>query len=199
MKKTGIAAAIAMVLSTGSASALDSWNGTFQMYAPDGIPLYFVGADVSGQRLTTIDTTPLFLGETFVFKNLKTYTSTFSVDNGSYTNISVGPNQIGASMLFDWGPTSASTSCGKSVCNLDVIQVWDVVAHADEIHYLSTDIDGTGWAGAKMLPGTAYAGYSPAFDMVAPVPVPTAVWLFGSGLLGMVGLFRRKKHGWLSK
>jgi len=26
-----------------------------------------------------------------------------------------------------------------------------------------------------------------------PVPVPAAVWLFGSGLLGMVGVFRRKK------
>lgn len=30
------------------------------------------------------------------------------------------------------------------------------------------------------------------FD-VAPVPVPAAVWLFGSGLLGLVGIARRKK------
>jgi hypothetical protein len=28
---------------------------------------------------------------------------------------------------------------------------------------------------------------------VAPVPVPPAVWLFGSGLLGLVGIARRKK------
>ncbi|MHB8347923.1 MAG: hypothetical protein ACYDHM_12225 [Acidiferrobacterales bacterium] len=28
---------------------------------------------------------------------------------------------------------------------------------------------------------------------VAPVPVPAAVWLFGSGLLGLVGVVRRKK------
>ena len=26
-----------------------------------------------------------------------------------------------------------------------------------------------------------------------PVPVPAAVWLFGSGLLGLVGIARRKK------
>ena len=28
---------------------------------------------------------------------------------------------------------------------------------------------------------------------VRPIPVPTAVWLFGSGLLGLVGIARRKK------
>ena len=29
---------------------------------------------------------------------------------------------------------------------------------------------------------------------VAVVPVPAAVWLFGSGLLGFVGVARRKRH-----
>jgi len=27
----------------------------------------------------------------------------------------------------------------------------------------------------------------------APVPAPTAVWLFGSGILGFVGIAKRKK------
>jgi len=30
-------------------------------------------------------------------------------------------------------------------------------------------------------------------DPMSPVPVPAAVWLFGSGLIGLVGLARRKK------
>ncbi len=30
-------------------------------------------------------------------------------------------------------------------------------------------------------------------DVPAPVPVPAAVWLFGSGLIGLIGLARRKK------
>ena len=31
--------------------------------------------------------------------------------------------------------------------------------------------------------------------VVEPVPIPAAAWLFGSGLLGLVGLARRKKSG----
>ena len=32
------------------------------------------------------------------------------------------------------------------------------------------------------------------FAQVAPVPVPAAAWLFGSALIGLVGLARRRKH-----
>jgi hypothetical protein len=37
--------------------------------------------------------------------------------------------------------------------------------------------------------------YSIAFDdfSITPVPVPAAVWLFGSGLIGLIGVARRKK------
>jgi PEP-CTERM motif len=29
--------------------------------------------------------------------------------------------------------------------------------------------------------------------LLTPVPVPAAVWLFGSGLLGLIGIARKKK------
>ncbi|MCK4823198.1 VPLPA-CTERM sorting domain-containing protein [bacterium] len=29
---------------------------------------------------------------------------------------------------------------------------------------------------------------------VAPVPVPAAVWLFGSGLIGLIGMAKRSKY-----
>jgi len=37
------------------------------------------------------------------------------------------------------------------------------------------------------------AGGIAASSSLAPVPIPAAVWLFGSGLLGLIGVARRKK------
>ena len=42
------------------------------------------------------------------------------------------------------------------------------------------------------------AGASTSYGMygieISQVPVPAAVWLFGSGLIGLVGMMRRRKH-----
>ena len=57
------------------------------------------------------------------------------------------------------------------------------------------------WGVAKSLDlyagGNAYSsGVATTYDWsfrVSPVPVPSAVWLFGSGLIGLIGIARRKK------
>ena len=69
------------------------------------------------------------------------------------------------------------------------------------------------WSGSEYEPDTSYAwyfgmyngtqtlhvkstdGYAWAVQSgdVSAVPVPTAVWLFGSGILGLIGVARRKK------
>jgi hypothetical protein len=53
--------------------------------------------------------------------------------------------------------------------------------------------------GSPMIAGP-FTGYNANFDItsitvtsIQAVPVPAAVWLFGSGLLGLVGIARRKK------
>ena len=54
---------------------------------------------------------------------------------------------------------------------------------------------------AKRAPGMEngpFGGFNAAFNLTAPglvnpIPVPAAVWLFGSGLLGLVGVARRRK------
>ena len=53
-----------------------------------------------------------------------------------------------------------------------------------------------GVGGSPMIAGP-FTGYNANFDVVSmtvvPVPVPAAVWLLGSGLLGLVGVARRKR------
>ena len=45
--------------------------------------------------------------------------------------------------------------------------------------------------GFESIIGTAFGDFT--FAAAQPVPVPAAIWLFGSGLLGLVGMARRKK------
>lgn len=51
-------------------------------------------------------------------------------------------------------------------------------------------------ASSSLSPGTAFTSTQVLSGDVInqPVPVPAAVWLFGSGLLGLVGVARRKKQ-----
>jgi hypothetical protein len=51
----------------------------------------------------------------------------------------------------------------------------------------ATDVSGT-WDASVIFDGKAVSHV----DAYGVVPVPAAVWLFGSGLLGLVGIARRK-------
>ena len=46
--------------------------------------------------------------------------------------------------------------------------------------------------GSGTLPGIGYQ-FDGTWTRVTAVPIPAAVWLFGSGLLGLVGIARRKR------
>lgn len=48
-------------------------------------------------------------------------------------------------------------------------------------HSWYTDTSGNQLAGAY------------AYELISPVPVPATVWLFGAGLIGLIGVARRKK------
>ena len=61
---------------------------------------------------------------------------------------------------------------------------------------MTLDGDADGIPGTAMTAGP-FAGFSPFFsintDYSAPIPIPAAAWLFGSGLLGLVGVARRRR------
>ena len=108
----------------------------------------------------------------------------------SYDFNLTAPGMFAAGVFFDWSTT-------QDIPVLAVMQgiddpsdgVFDVVG---------VDSDGDGNPGHAMITDP-FPGQSPAFwgtmtctDCAPAVPVPAAVWLFGSGLLGLVGVARRK-------
>ena len=189
LKKTAIASAMALGLGMGAAQAATMTSATFTMLDPTGAT---VGVDttvtgsIGGGTFSVASTTPFF-GLVWTAHGGTTFgPGTYTIDTiegGVYTGIQVGAGQVGGHILFDWGATT----------NIDVVMVWDVTDNGNgTVSYYSTDVDGDGVRGLGMIDG-AFPGFNANFDFVAAVPVPAAVWLFGSGLLGLVGVARRKK------
>ena len=200
MKRTAIATAIAMSMGAAAGVAQAAPTGamtsaTFTMLDGDGNA---VGVDptvtgsIGGGTWSVASTTPFFGlvwnahdGVTF---GPGTYTID-TIEGGVYTGIVVGENQVGGHILFDWGAT----------LDIDVINVWNFCSGCGG--YTSTDgpagnpVNPDDVRGYGMIDG-AFPGFNANFDFrveVAQIPVPAAVWLFGSGLLGLVGVARRKK------
>jgi hypothetical protein len=49
------------------------------------------------------------------------------------------------------------------------------------------------WAGSVSTPSSPGAQLTLSYSDIPGVPIPAAVWLFGSGLVGLIGVARRKK------
>lgn len=99
----------------------------------------------------------------------------------------IGTGQWGMHGLYTWTATS----------NIDLVNVWNVTAGPNGIINLSViDSDGNGVLGVDEVDGPFEPGsISIALNLTltpTAVPIPGAVWLFGSGLLGLIGMARRK-------
>jgi PKD repeat protein len=80
----------------------------------------------------------------------------------------------GGSLLYDWDFGDLTSAAGA------------ITSHT---------YDSPGTYTARLLVEDEFGNFD--FDTIAitvsAVPVPAAVWLFGSGLLGVIGIARRKK------
>ena len=110
-----------------------------------------------------------------------------------------------APLLLPLGPSPAATKTLNAVgCEAQPlatqINAYTIISTGNIANCSLTQDDGIG--GSPMV-STAFGGFSANFDFttfqvepplsLGPVPLPPAIWLFGSGLLGLIGLARCKK------
>ena len=184
MKRQAIAAAVAVALGGGALSAQANtagltgiWTGTylFDMTNPVGGPVGGSGVpqawtwDFDAGTVTVANTTTFFGAGAWTAHDV-----TFS-DNGSSYGPAGGAGAV--NMLFDW---SVNT-------NIPVTSDWDVTA-------TGTTAVVTVNSAVITSASPVFPGFQPAFTgNLTQVPVPAAVWLMGSGLLGLVGVARRRR------
>ncbi|MHB8624346.1 MAG: VPLPA-CTERM sorting domain-containing protein [Sulfuricaulis sp.] len=178
-EKTGIEAAGAGAVIIGSTqAATGSHSGAINGSELPAFDIWeFFGN--TGMDYTTVAPT----GSTAAGLNLSGWTVTW---NG----IAAIPMGNGA-----WQPLNCSSlGCsGHTFTNGNAMFVWDgIYGNSYTLNYTGTVPlgDPSGFGGVKYflhLTGNVMQASA------SPVPVPAAVWLFGSGLLGLVGVARRKK------
>ncbi len=210
MKKTVLALALVAAGFAGAANAAPvATTAVFNMYAQKGLdqnpgnqsmtgPIN-VDTTVTGSIDTTagtwsISSTTAFFGLNWTASNgtLVTTAGNYALNTttaavtsaapdtvgtaDSSMHFTVGAGQVAGIIDFAWGTTTG----------IRVVNVWNVSACGSNTCYTTAAVPG--------MENGPFPGYNAQFNLTAaPVPVPAAAWLFGSGLLGLVGVARRKK------
>jgi len=208
-------------LTGGTNDVTFSWDGTYRTAVVTDKSFNATlssPTDFSG-KVWTAHHMNIFGAGTYTFDTSCTAATAACVPGGTaskkYT-LTVGAGQVGAHLLFNWststnidvvllwdmnkswagtGTTSPFQDGGGNTMNT----VWDFVSidtPASTIAAGALADETNDYSGTKMIDGP-FIGQSANFNvnLVQPsaVPVPAAAWLLGSGLLGLVGVARRKQ------
>lgn len=192
---------VSLVFSANAFATVYNITGQYAVYDPSNALIPGSEAGVSG---TYDDVTQVmglasltdFLGFNWTADgNIITTPGSYDIDTiqgGSITGIQLASGQWLGQLLYDWSVN----------LDIDIVHVWNVTSNPDgSIDLVSTDVisdlfpTGSGAPGHPTIDGPT-VGFSYTLDLhLEPVPVPAAAWLFGSGLLGLVGVARRKARG----
>ncbi len=128
----------------------------------------------------------------------------FSLDGYAGWNTDVGYRTDGSG---DKGPTSVSRSADGDRLTFRYDDEILINAFAPGVHeeslfpYIITDASNYELTGSMTIFGYEADDHSNTFQLTltglavpSAVPVPAAVWLFGSGLIGLIGIARRQKQ-----
>ncbi len=216
MKKSTLAAAVLLSLGVTAAQAahVSIDITTMKFYDATGTPGFYGGGLNTSVNTTvnfsTAGTGAANSGPTSFFgtpwtATQATWNETLGAGSWSGTtasgafnyDYSLNAGEVAVGLLFNWG----------AAVDIAVLQIFDCSTGAclgvnnDAAHTtVNADTGVVESTPHPLVPGTfmdngPFAGQHATFEGVAvsAVPVPAAVWLFGSGLLGLVGVARRKK------
>ena len=205
-------------MATASAATITQF-GDDVGFTYDNATLYGTGV-VFGNSI--FFTPAAFLAESLDGAGLDTSTATLNIDiNATTDGFSMNNFTIyedgdyrlkgsGASVSADafFRATSLTTACGFPPCQDEVLfdagtltdadgalALWDMGASLNLFWGNDTDVRLTvqNTLTAETLASGEIAFIQKKFSITIPeVPVPATVWLFGSGLLGLIGVARRK-------
>lgn len=194
----------------GTNDVIFNWDGT----------VYNANSDYTGPggaSNATLASDQPFFGNKWTAHTVQIFAPgsyTFNTVEGAPLNMTVGAGQLGAHMLFNWGITTNidvaivwntnTTFSGPMHTGADNGVTCNPIGCTPNgspnnslttFMVASVDGNGDGINGIPMVDGP-FPAHNANFNLhgtLTPVPVPAAVWLFGSGLLGLVGIARRKK------
>ena len=196
-----ILATIVLLSFGGNTQALSIDVTTLYIYDDTGAMIgapdtFVIGSVDTGNTGAFTSGTP-FLGTPWFASQVMTNETTDSLQNWSGSTSSgtfsydytLSAGQIAAGIYMDWSVNE----------DIAILAVFDCGVGTVGTACLSVHTEGPAPLGTVMKNGPLYSASSGdyftfAFEgSVSAVPVPAAVWLFGSGFLGLVGVARRKK------
>ena len=181
MKKTLLASAISLLLGSAASQADISVTNMF-VDGTDGGLNFAAGGSLTNAGDGQAYSVDLFFGHGWTLDQ-----QTMFMDNsGSWSGTSAqGP--------FDYDADIAAMTADQ----IAVGSYWNwngsnEIAHLDIYDCIAGVCTGVG-VGHQNGPAAGTVLIFSGTDSASVVPVPSAVWLFGSGLLGLVGISRHKK------
>jgi len=197
----------ALVLSTGSNAEIISvdWNNAGDNLITRDLSTGLEWLDLTETAGLTYDFVSSNLGDSGFFDGWA-YASTSEVEAFFNSAGGIGPYDYNApspfndlvvqDLLESWGTLHSHNT--QRFSNFVTSHIPQIDWHGTGIIYYSTNTPAVGYMDADFTSGGLFnsegvPNVGHALVRVSAVPIPAAVWLFGSGLIGLIGLARRKK------
>ena len=138
----------------------------------------------------SVDLAPGALIGSFDTSTIFSSNTKFAIDLAAYSSFVLQSN---TDYLLVWNAPPGAPYLGTKRRGTPDQMINDGISGVFTGEILSSQNGGSSWFSINQY-GFDYASIN---GSVSAVPVPAAVWLFGSGLLGLIGISRRKAAPWL--